>query len=271
MYSFTSYGFLLGVFAIEKFQFILTVAVELKMNAPEFFMLLVSFLPTVVDFIIPIVTLVTVYFVALQNREYLVFAAAGLGRKPFLQTTSVLALFVFALSLSVSGCLKPLASFNFRTAYERALEQVIERGPMGGRFLQVKSLCISRRCGNGGGHTLSHLPGSTRALDDCKKRLRALRNRIFDARIVPRNSEKPPDRTESRRVISARKLAVFVAGTARFQPAQNHDGSGGVIFSGRRGGCGCDDLNNAQTRNAVACNRGGHRSDGGRSIWKPPP
>jgi hypothetical protein len=134
-----SLAVLVVVFAIEKFDFILRVAIEYDLRVKGFLILFASMIPSVVDSIIPIATIVAVYFVLLskrEGREFLILSAAGCGVKPILQIAGTTAALSVLMSLLTSGYLKPAASLAFRLEYEKALAGLVSKGPQTGRFFE---------------------------------------------------------------------------------------------------------------------------------------
>lgn len=132
------YVALVLVFLIEKLDFLLHAAIEYNMPVGGFLLLLVAYMPLIADFVLPVAALVSVYLVLVykrENREFLILAASGIGMRPTVAITMILGGFFMALSLSVSGYLKPVAIDLYSSEFSRAVNNAVISGPQSGQFV----------------------------------------------------------------------------------------------------------------------------------------
>lgn len=132
------YVALVLVFLIEKLDFLLHAAIEYNMPVGGFLLLLAAYMPLIADFVLPVAALVSVYLVLVykrENREFLILAASGIGMRPTVAITMILGGFFMALSLSVSGYLKPVAIDLYSSEFSRAVNNAVISGPQSGQFV----------------------------------------------------------------------------------------------------------------------------------------
>ncbi|WP_158266673.1 LptF/LptG family permease [Alsobacter soli] len=140
-----AFSALLGVFAIEKFDFILRTALTYRLGPRSFLVLFGAMMPTIMDAVAPIAALVATYLVVLQKREgreFLILSAAGSGGRPRIEIAAAMACVALFSSLGVAGFLKPLASHVFRSEYEAALAGVVGRGAETGQFFDARDTVL---------------------------------------------------------------------------------------------------------------------------------
>lgn len=143
---------LVVIFAIEKLDFVLRIAVENELNTTGFLLLFVTMIPSILDTIIPIATVVSVYLVVLakrEGREFLILSAAGSGLGSTRSALLAVGTLACVLSVVSAGFLKPAANFTFRTEYDKLLSEVIAKGPSTGRFF-VSQDTVAHVWGRGG-------------------------------------------------------------------------------------------------------------------------
>lgn len=142
------------VFAVEKFDFIVRLSLEYGLDLRGFVILFLSDLPTVMDMIIPIATIVAFYITILnirERREFIILAAAGVGSRPVLMLSISTALVAALTSFAVAGFVKPAANYAFRTQYERSLSELVSKGPEGGRFFETPDTVVYTSPATSGG------------------------------------------------------------------------------------------------------------------------
>jgi hypothetical protein len=135
-----AFGILVVVFAIEKFDFIARFAIDYELDLSGFVVLFLSNLPSIMDLIIPIATVIALYLSLLnirERREFVILAAAGVGARPFLIIAVIIASLALLTSILISGFVKPAANYAFRQQYERSLSSIASNGPADGRFLET--------------------------------------------------------------------------------------------------------------------------------------
>ena len=135
-----AFGILVVVFAIEKFDFIARFAIDYDLDLGGFVVLFLSNLPSIMDLIIPIATVIALYLSLLnirERREFVILAAAGVGARPFLIIAGTIASLALLTSILISGFVKPAANYAFRQQYERSLSSIASNGPADGRFLET--------------------------------------------------------------------------------------------------------------------------------------
>jgi len=140
-----TFAILVGVFAIEKFDYIARLAIDYHLDPSGFAVLFFSELPSIMDLILPIATLVAIYVAVLairERREFIILSAAGAGSGPLLKVTLSVACLAAAVSIVVSGFVKPVATQAFRQQYDRSLKELISKGPEGGRFFESKDMVV---------------------------------------------------------------------------------------------------------------------------------
>jgi len=151
---------LLTVAFVEKFSAITRFALEYGMRLFDFLNLTVISIPTTMDFMLPISTIVAFYLTILdirERREFIALASAGAGPGMITTMAIVVAVAATAVGLSVIGYLKPASNYAFRRLYEGQVATVVTKEQGRGRFFPVA------------GRVIQVLPGS----GDAKLRLRS--------------------------------------------------------------------------------------------------
>ncbi len=148
-----AFAVLVVVFAVEKFDFVARIAFEYGLDTEGFVVLFLSNLPTVMDLIIPIATIVAVYIALLnirERRELVILAAVGVGSRPILVIAGFIATVALVTSFLISGFVKPAANYAFRKQYERSLSELVSKGPEGGRFFETPDTVVYTSPASGG-------------------------------------------------------------------------------------------------------------------------
>lgn len=132
-------GTLVTVFAIEKFTYVLEVALKYQLSLTDFLVLYASILPDAADFILPVAVLIATYLVLLRKREareFVALSSAGAGHMHFVAIAMAVGLVAAFMCIGLSGFVKPAANLAFRQQYEKALVSVLSKGIPGGRFYE---------------------------------------------------------------------------------------------------------------------------------------
>ena len=145
---------LIGIFTIEKFEFLLSTWLKYEIPLGRFALMFLSFLPAGAEYILPIAVLVATYTVLLtrrENMEFVVLATAGASQKTFAKLLAGLAFCAVMGSLVVTGYLKPEANYLFRTSLEAAKREAMILAPERGAFFPGEESTIFLKRGEAQG------------------------------------------------------------------------------------------------------------------------
>lgn len=133
------------VFALEKFAFLLDLALRFQVSLSHFLLLNLGMLPDISDFILPIAIVIAVYLVFLRKREareLLVFSSAGIGHRFITGSVMGIGLLSAAICLCLSGFVKPAASYLFHVQYAQAVHGALSRGLPTGMFYRQDDIVM---------------------------------------------------------------------------------------------------------------------------------
>lgn len=131
------FALFIGIFSIEKFAYILDIFLRYSIDLPTLARLYASILPDAAEFLLPIAVTIACYVVILRKREareFLILSAAGVGHRHLLLTAFGAAAVAVALSLFVTGFVKPFGSQSFHSNYAAARADALTKGVPGGQF-----------------------------------------------------------------------------------------------------------------------------------------
>lgn len=127
------------IFLVERLEFLVGVAFDFGLGGFEVLTLAASMMPRIVDYVMPISVLLSVYFAVLvrrERRELLVLESAGIGLRPVIIVLLGVAAAASLVSFVVTAYLKPASYFSFRSALSDGLANSIVQGPRTGRFFR---------------------------------------------------------------------------------------------------------------------------------------
>lgn len=140
-----------GIYLVEQFVPLLEISLRYAFDGLTLGKLLVFIMPWIIDFALPLAALCVSYFVILEareRRELLVISAAGAGSAHLVATLFIAGTIAAAIALAVSGFVKPVGSFAFRSTFTASLNEVLSRGiPVGSFYTQAGRVLYSRPSG----------------------------------------------------------------------------------------------------------------------------
>lgn len=137
-----------GIYLVEQFVPLLEISLRYAFSGLTLGKLLVFIMPWVIDFALPLAVLCVTYFILLkarEGRELLIMSAAGASSTHLVVTILTIGTIAAAMSLLVSGFVKPAGSFAFRSTFNAALNEVLSKGvPTGSFYSQTDRILYSR-------------------------------------------------------------------------------------------------------------------------------
>lgn len=137
-----------GIYLIEQFVPLLETALRYAFGGLAFGKLLVLTLPRIIEFALPLASLCVAYFAILEareRRELLVMSASGASSSHLAVTMLLAGAVAGAISLGISGFVKPAASFAYRSTLRESVNQVLSKEvPVGAFYDQSDSVLYSR-------------------------------------------------------------------------------------------------------------------------------